>query len=152
MDDVADKENRLQATICEHPAAIQNRQLSATSDEQGNVRISKRTMRKRQTETLEQALKIHGGKANNHLPAAVGLVETLCTKFSQKQLVTTVSRKRKLCETVFPQIYNTKGKDFEKSQENVLRSIATYFCKGVMGKAKYRSVYQSVSMNRFSAT
>lgn len=148
MDDVADKENRLQATICEHPAAIQNRQLSATSDEQGNVRISKRTMRKRQTETLEQALKIHGGKANNHLPAAVGLVETLCTKFSQKQLVTTVSRKRKLCETVFPQIYNTKGKDFEKSQENVLRSIATYFCKGVMGKAKYRSVYQSVSMKK----
>ena len=129
MDDVADKENRLQATICEHPAAIQNRQLSATSDEQGNVRISKRTMRKRQTETLEQALKIHGGKANNHLPAAVGLVETLCTKFSQKQLVTTVSRKRKLCETVFPQIYNTKGKDFEKSQENVLRSIATYFVR-----------------------
>ena len=54
---------------------------------------------------------VHGGKANNHLPAAVGLVETLCTKFSQKQLVTTVSRKRKLCETVFPQIYNTKGKD-----------------------------------------
>ena len=36
----------------------------------------------------------------------------------------------------------------EKSQENVLRSIATYFCKGVMGKAKYRSVYQSVSMKK----
>jgi len=105
-------------------------------------------MRKRQTETLEQALKIHGGKANNHLPATVELVETLCTKFSKKQLVTTVSRKRKFCETVFPQIYNTKGKDFEKSQENVLRSIATYFCKGVMGKAKYRSVYQSVSMKK----
>ena len=86
-------------------------------------------MRKRQTETLEQSLKIHGGKANNHLPAAVGLVETLCTKFSKKQklLVTTVSRKRKLCKAVFPQIYNTKGKDFEKSQENVLRSIANIF-------------------------
>lgn len=64
MDDVADKENRLQATICEHPAAIQNRQLSATSDEQGNVRISKRTMRKRQTETLEQARKIHVKKCS----------------------------------------------------------------------------------------
>ena len=30
-------------------------------------------MRKRETETLEQALKIHGGKVKNHLPAAVGL-------------------------------------------------------------------------------
>jgi len=89
VDELSDKENRLQATICEHPAAIQNRQLSATSNKQGNVKISKRTMRKRQTETLERALKIHGGKANNHLPGAVGLVET--TKFSKKQLVTIVS-------------------------------------------------------------
>lgn len=65
-------------------------------------------MRKRQTETLQQSLKIHGGKAKNHLPAAARLVETLCTKVSKKQLVTTVSRKRKLREAVFPQIYNTK--------------------------------------------
>jgi len=33
LDDLSDKENRLQATICEHTAAIQNRQLSVTSDE-----------------------------------------------------------------------------------------------------------------------
>ena len=49
-------------------------------------------MRKRQTETLEQSLKIHGGKAKNHLPAALGLVETLCTKFSKKQLKALVEK------------------------------------------------------------
>ena len=128
--------------------AIRNRQLSPTSDEQGNVKISKRTITRRQTETLEQAFKIHGGNTNNPVPAAVGLLETLCTKFTKKQLVTSVSRKRKFCESIFPQVYNTEGKNFERSQENILRSIAAYFCKGVMGKAKYRSVYQAISMRR----
>ena len=85
---------------------------------------------------------------NNTMSAAVGLLEILCTKLTKKQLVTTVSRKRKFCESVFPQIYNTEWGNFEKSKENLLRSIATYFCKGVMGKAKYRSVYQSISMTK----
>ena len=48
--------------------------VSKTSDGQGNVKISKRTMRKRQTETLEQSLKIHGGKAKNHLHEFVHLI------------------------------------------------------------------------------
>ncbi|XP_044169791.1 uncharacterized protein LOC122953859 [Acropora millepora] len=110
VDEVSDKENQLQAAVFEHPVAIRNRQLSPTSDEQGNVKISKRTITRRQTETLEQALKIHGGNTNNPVPAAVGLLETLCTKFTKKQLVTSVSRKRKFCESIFPQVYNTEGK------------------------------------------
>ena len=127
--------------------AIRNRQLSSTSDEQGNVKISKRTITRRQTETLEQAFEIHGGNTNNPVPAAVGLLETLCTKFTKKQLVTSVSRKRKFCESIFPQVYNTEGKNLERSQENILCSIAAAY-KGVMGKAKYRSVYQAISMRR----
>ena len=85
---------------------------------------------------------------NNTMSAAVGLLETLCTKLTKKQLVRTLSRKRKFCESVFPQIYNTEWGNFEKSKENLLRSIATCFCKGVMGKAKYRSVYQSISITK----
>lgn len=128
--------------------AIRNRHLSPTSDKQGNVKISKRTITRRQTETLEQAFKIHGENTNNPVPAAVGLLETLCTKFTIQQLVTSVLRKRKFGESIFPQVYNTEGKTFERSQENILRSIAAYFCKGVMGKAKYRSVYEAISMRR----
>ena len=37
---------------------------------------------------------------------------------------------------------------FEGSEENMLRSIATYFSKGVMGKRKYRATYKALSMRK----
>ena len=47
---------------------------------------------------------------------------------------------------MFSEIYNQEVQLFEQSDQNRLRSIATYFCKGVMGKRKYRTVYRSLSM------
>ena len=73
-------------------------------------------------------------------------MQTLAVKFPQKSLVHTISRKRKLCEKVFPQIYNKKVQEFENSEPNQLRSISVYFSKGVMGKRKYRSVCKTLSM------
>ena len=56
-----------------------------------------------------------------------------------------------MCEKVFPKIYNHKLKEFEVSDQNMLRSISTYFCRGVMGKRKYRSVYKSISSMTYSS-
>ena len=47
---------------------------------------------------------------------------------------------------MFSEIYNQEVQLFEQSDQNPLRSIATYFCKGVMGEQKYRTVYRSLSM------
>ena len=47
---------------------------------------------------------------------------------------------------MFSEIYNQEVQLFEQSDQNRLRSIATYFCKGVMGRRKYRTVYRSLSM------
>ena len=47
---------------------------------------------------------------------------------------------------MFSEIYNQEVQLFEQSDQNRLPSIATYFCKGVMGKQKYRTVYRSLSM------
>ena len=67
-----------------------------------------------------------------------GLVDTLATEFPEKNLVKAISIKSsKLCEKVFPKIYNQKLKEFEVSGQNMLCSIATYFSRGVMGKQKY---------------
>jgi hypothetical protein len=55
-----------------------------------------------------------------------------------------------LCE-VFPKIYYHKLKEFEVSDQNMLCSISTYFCRGVMGKRKYRSVYKSISLMTYSS-
>ena len=87
-----------------------------------------------------------GGTNSNTVPAAAGLVKTLAVKFTTKSLVNTISRKRKFCEEVFPQIYNRKVQEFENSEQNHLRSISVYFSKGVLGKRKYRSVCKTLLM------
>ena len=116
------------------PAVSSIRQ--ATCDQEGNIKIKERTLAKRCAETFEVSLKIHGGKTKNSKLAAAGLVDVLETKFSRKTLRSLISRKRKLCTQVFPDIYNGELNTFEGSQENMLRSIATYFSKGVMAKRK----------------
>ena len=117
-------------------------------DQDGNIKIKERTLAKRHAETFEVSLKIHGGKTKDSKPAAAGLVNVLETKFSRKTLSSLISRKRKLCTQVFPDIYNKELDAFEGSQENMLRSIATYFSKGVMGKRKYRATYKALSMKK----
>ena len=121
-----------------------------TCDQDGNIKIKERTLAKRRAETFEVSLKIHGGKTKDSKPAAAGLVNVLETKFSRKTLSSLISRKRKLCTQVFPDIYNKELDAFEGSQENTLRSIATYFSKGVMGKRKYRATYKALSMKKKS--
>ena len=123
-----------------HPVTI------PTSDENGNILISKRTATKRRKETFEAAIKIHGGKKDNSAATIAGLVDTISTKFPSDALASSMSTNGKLCNQVFPKIYNRKVVEFEASGDNMLRSIATYFSKGVMGKKKYRSVYRSLSM------
>lgn len=77
----------------------------ATCDQEGNMKIKERTLAKRRAETFEVLLKIHGGKTKDSKPAAAGLVDVLETKFSRKTS-SLISRKRKLCTQVFPDIYN----------------------------------------------
>ena len=95
--------------------AVLNRKNSPTSNTAGETNISKGTLSKRCSESFDAALTIHGETASNTVPAAAGLVETL--------VVNTISRKRKLCEKVFPQIYNKRVQEFETSEQNQLRSI-----------------------------
>ena len=95
--------------------AVLNRKNSPTSNTAGDTNISKGTLSKRCSETFAAALRVHGGTASNTVPTAAGLVETL--------VVNTISRKRKLCEKVFPQIYNKRVQEFETSEQNQLHSI-----------------------------
>ena len=126
--------------------AVLNRKDHPTSNTAGSTTISTGTLSRRCGQTFDAALRIHGGTNSNTVPAAAGLVKTLAVKFTTKSLVNTISRKRKFCEEVFPQIYNRKVQEFENSEQNHLRSISVYFSKGVLGKRKYRSVCKTLSM------
>jgi transcription initiation factor IIE alpha subunit len=118
----------------EQPASVQNRKLHPTCDKHGNVEISKRTVTKRRSETFEMVKKIHVCTSETILPALFGLVDTLSVKFKKTDLVSEMSIKDKLCTKVFPIIYNEKVAKFEECEDNIVRSIATYYTKGVMGQ------------------
>ncbi|CAB4033702.1 Hypothetical predicted protein [Paramuricea clavata] len=119
-------------TLVQHPTAILNRKLKPTTNKDGLLMNAERTNTKRRSETFKAVTRIHGGLTSNVMTTLSGLVDTVTTKFSEKDLVKAISKKPKLCEKVFPKIYNHKVKEFEESDQNMLRSISTYFCRGVM--------------------
>ena len=122
--------------------------LHPSCDSKGDIQISVRTVTKRRAETFAMAKKIHGCKAATNQSSMFGLIDALSVKFKKTELATQISKNDKLCNKVFPVIYNNKVAEFEVCNDNVVRSVAMYFSKGVMGKAKYKSVYKILSMKK----
>ena len=85
-------------------------------------------------ETYNAATDIHGATEESDKAVAVGLVETLDTKFSKNLVCSLVSKKRKLAKQVASTLHNAKCKMYENSDDNILRSVSAYYSMGVMGK------------------
>ena len=93
-----------------------------------------RTARKRRHKTTEAATKIHGS-TNEHSSATFdGLFDTLQKRCQLNTLTKYVSGNKQLTNKVVSKEYNKRVIEFEKSDDNIVRSIATYYASGVMGK------------------
>ncbi|XP_046861250.1 uncharacterized protein LOC124454489 [Xenia sp. Carnegie-2017] len=99
----------------------------------------------RRMETMLAANAIHGGSKDDTKPGAIGMLETLENKCKVGDIVKGLEKCSKFKSKVFSKIYKEDLKKFERSDENMLRSIAVYYSKGVMGKEKYRRVYKASS-------
>jgi hypothetical protein len=64
---------------------------------------------------------------------------------SEQDLVSGMKKCRKIKEKVLPKVYKEDLSRYESSLDNMLKSIAVYYRKGVMGKDKYRLVYKDSS-------
>ena len=64
------------------------------------------------------------------------------SKSCEQDLVSGVKKCQKIKGKVLPKVYKEDLKRYESSLDNMLRSIAVYYRKGVMGKDKYRLVYK----------
>lgn len=119
-----------------------------SSDESLGPCTSRTVATKRRSETFQAAVEIHGADpcAKKLLPAQIGLLDTVEKKCSSKVLTDFMANSKKFSNTILPQIYNAKVKEFESSEVNTLRSLAVFYSKGIVGKRKYISVYQSLSM------
>ncbi len=71
------------------------------------------------------------------------MVETLDRKSSEDDVVDAIKKSKLLKEKAFPRVYKEDLKTFESSNSNMLRSIAVYYSKGVMGREKYKSVHKA---------
>ena len=98
-----------------------------------NSNSSKRTLGRRRRETLHSALAIHGGTSSNKRPAFDGLFDTL-NKRTLDVLGNYILSNEKLTSYIIEQKQKKERLAFENSMENVLRSIATSYNAGVMGR------------------
>lgn len=110
------------------------------------------TGRKRRRETMKAACAIHGGSYSNTTPGTIGMVETIEHRSKEEDIVKAVRKTKKLKEKVLSKLYMEDLEKFESSNDNMLRSIACYYSNGVMGRAKYRSVYRANSYRNASKT
>ena len=94
----------------------------------------------RRQETFDAALAIHGGTKSHKRPAFDGLFDTLNKKCKTEVMGDYALSDKKLTEYILKKKQNQERVAFENSHDNVLRSIATYYTAGVMGKRKYQAV------------
>ncbi len=92
------------------------------------------------------AARIHGGTNGNKRPALDGLFDTLQKKCKTSELGDYVLSNNKVTKYVIMKKQKLHQQIFYTSKANILRSIATYYTAGVMGKRKYQAVRVSSSM------
>ena len=105
-----------------------------------------RTATKRRHETVQTCSVIHGATKENINPAFYGMFDTLQKRCKVETLSDYVLSNEKLAKSVVSKYYTKQLATFERSNENITQSIATYYSSGVMGKRNYQSVRLALSM------
>ena len=108
--------------------------------------ISHQTLKRRRSETFDMALVVHGGTKDNPEPALDGLYDTLSKRCKTNELGNYVLKDTKIAKYVISKSSKDDVITFENSDANSLRSIATYYNAGVLGKRKYQAIRLSTSM------
>lgn len=86
-------------------------------------------------------MEIHGGTTDSSAPAEVGLIDTALKKSSQKTLREAFSNSSKV-KRVVAKLHAREVVKYERSEDNMIRSISVYYSGGIVGKKKYRKIYR----------
>ena len=93
---------------------------------------------------------IHGGLSLSPDPVIEGMVDTLNSKFRTKQVSNVIlNSKSKLPDSLKSEIGINWLKSFNKSEENKLRSLNTYYSHNVLGKRKYLNLRKANKQTKF---
>ena len=109
--------------------------------------LSDQVSRRRRKETMQACNVIHGGKSENTEPTLDGMWHTLVNESTQTQLTRYVGKSKKVVSKVISPVVQEAVAIFEKSEENVTRSLKVLYSKGLLSKEKYKAVRLSLSMS-----
>lgn len=115
--------------------------MNRYSDDGSTLGPAERTVRRRRDETFTAAQEIHGGSSEDKRPGEIGLVDTVLKKCDGEILSQEMARSSRV-KKIIPKIQNKDIASFEKTEDNLVRSVSVYYSGGVMGKRKYRAVYR----------
>ena len=101
-------------------------------------------------ETFDACSVIHGGLILRADPVIEGMVDALNSKFRTKQVSNVIlNSKSKLPDSLKSEIGINWLKSFNKSEENNLRSVNTYYSHNVFGKGKYLNLRKANKRAKF---
>ncbi|KAK3708953.1 hypothetical protein QZH41_008680 [Actinostola sp. cb2023] len=112
--------------------AINERKKKPTGEQ--SLKGAGTTGRKRRRETWNAAKEINGGEEGGRF----GLVDTVDKLVKTEEIINIIEKAKckNLKQQVFPKLYKKYLVEYEKSDANMVRSVATYYSNGVMGKKK----------------
>ena len=97
---------------------------------------------------MESASEIHGNSclspSKKRKVSLSGLFNTVVNTATTKELTEMSKGSKKMCKKVVPSLANVAVKAFEKSLDNVNRSVMILYRGGLISKAKYNSILSSL--------
>ena len=123
-------------------------EIEYTNSEKVQTSLSDQACRRRRSETMEAASVIHGGTPEDNSPTLDGLWHAIVNESTpQRRLGIYFSNSRKIMKKVISPIVKKAVPSFEKSKENVARSVKVLYSRGLLSKAKYKDLRLSFSMS-----
>ena len=92
---------------------------------------------------------IPGGSSLRPDPVIEGMVDTLNSKFRTKQVTNVILNSKSKLPNSLSEIGINWLKSFNKSEENKLRSLNTYYSHNVLGKQKYLNLREANKQAKF---
>ncbi|XP_028403961.1 uncharacterized protein LOC114526558 [Dendronephthya gigantea] len=117
--------------------------LCQNNSEKISLDISARSARRRCKETLIACENVHGHIEGSNSAALDGMWVTLVNESTPKHLQSFFDTSRKIQDKVIPAITKAQVKEYEKSQDNLCRSLKVLYEDGLMSKKKYKSLLQN---------
>lgn len=118
-----------------------NKESSACEGNSDNLDLSKAQNWRRRKASVMALKEIHcTPSSSNNDPVFSGMWSTLMNECSSNQLATFIKSSKVCTDKVIPTVVSNKVQEFEKSEQNIIRSATLLYKGGILSKRKYKDM------------